>query len=332
MLYPAIEKARKVRALQYANGVRRAPLWVAYALFDLIFVLILAVTITIIMFVQIPSFSPIWVMLPVLLLYGVAAMLLGYVISHFVSGPLKSFLAMMGTSVCMYAISAVAFGVGSNYADKVQLDSITLGLTFGLNLILPIGNVFRALVLVLNVVEVRCENGHNTPVGSIYAFGSPILYLVIQVIVLLGIIIWIEGDLVLFRRSKATKQDDEKTVTSRDSDVEAEVLRVQRHDTDFLRALHVSKAFGANQAVEDVTLGLPEGDVTALIGPNGAGKSTLVNLIQAEIHADHGNVLLRGEDARSRAAKRHIGSMSRLLMCHVLLLTLQFVRNTTHST
>lgn len=111
VLYPAIEKDRKVRPLEYANGVRRGPLWVAYSLFDFMFVVIIAVGVTAIMSTQLPYFHDVWIMLPILLLYGLAALLQGYVISHFVAGPLKSFITTVGISLLMYAIAAIGFGV-----------------------------------------------------------------------------------------------------------------------------------------------------------------------------------------------------------------------------
>lgn len=71
----------------------------------------ISIAVTVIMFFQIPSFPPIWVMLPILMLYGLAAILLGYVVAHFVAGPLKSFISMVGVNLVMYAIAAIAFGV-----------------------------------------------------------------------------------------------------------------------------------------------------------------------------------------------------------------------------
>ncbi|KAF4469052.1 ABC transporter [Fusarium albosuccineum] len=275
VLYPAIEKARKVRALEYANGVRRGPLWVAYGMFDFIFVLAISA--------------------------GVTATI----------RPLKSFLAMAGVSVLMYAIAAISFAVGSGYSDAAQMDKLTLGIAFGVYLILPIGNVFRAMLIGLNVLEVGCKDGEPTPPASIYGYGGPILYLVLQIIVLLLIIIWIEEDIALFRRKggrTTSLADAEKDGRGAASDeVKAEALRVEDAESDLLRTLHLTKSFGSNRAVDDVSFGLPQSDVMALIGPNGAGKSTLVNMIQSELSADTGKVLLRGEDARTRSAQKYLG-------------------------
>ena len=189
------------------------------------------------------------------------------------------------------------------------MDKLTLGIAFGVYLILPIGNVFRALLIGLNVLEVGCKNGEPTPPASIYAYGGPILYLVLQVIALLLIIVWIEGDIALFRRKghTAVAIDTEKDSTTISDEVKGEGIRVENAETDLLRALHLSKSFGSNKAVDDVTFGLPESDVMALIGPNGAGKSTLVNLIQSELSPDKGKILLQGEDARTRSAQRYLG-------------------------
>ncbi|MFC0111512.1 sugar ABC transporter ATP-binding protein [Kibdelosporangium aridum] len=66
-----------------------------------------------------------------------------------------------------------------------------------------------------------------------------------------------------------------------------------------LLELHgVSKAFGAVQALRDVSLTLHAGEIHALAGENGAGKSTVVRIIGGEHQPDKGEVRLDGEPVR----------------------------------
>jgi branched-chain amino acid transport system permease protein len=63
-----------------------------------------------------------------------------------------------------------------------------------------------------------------------------------------------------------------------------------------LEAQDVSKSYGGIQAVDGVSLALPEGTLHAVIGPNGAGKSTFLRLLKREEPVDSGRILLHGVD------------------------------------
>ncbi len=51
---------------------------------------------------------------------------------------------------------------------------------------------------------------------------------------------------------------------------------------------HISKAFGDNHVLEDVSLTVERGDRMAIIGPNGIGKSTLLKIAMGELKPDLG--------------------------------------------
>ena len=57
---------------------------------------------------------------------------------------------------------------------------------------------------------------------------------------------------------------------------------------------HVTKRFGANTAIDDASLTIRPGTITAVIGPNGAGKSTLVNMAAGSFRVTSGRILLDG--------------------------------------
>ena len=66
--------------------------------------------------------------------------------------------------------------------------------------------------------------------------------------------------------------------------------------TPVLETRGLGRAFGALQAVADVSLAVRPGELRAVIGPNGAGKTTLFHLISGLLPATSGRVLLGGED------------------------------------
>jgi branched-chain amino acid transport system ATP-binding protein len=63
-----------------------------------------------------------------------------------------------------------------------------------------------------------------------------------------------------------------------------------------LKTDNLTKRFGSVVAADNVSIEIPEGEITGLIGPNGAGKTTLFNLITGFYTPSNGTVTYNGED------------------------------------
>jgi branched-chain amino acid transport system ATP-binding protein len=74
-----------------------------------------------------------------------------------------------------------------------------------------------------------------------------------------------------------------------------------------LRLNSVNVSYGAIQAVRDVSIAVPKGEVVTIIGANGAGKSTLLKSVVGLEPVTKGQVFLDGQDITSTPAHRRTG-------------------------
>jgi sulfate transport system ATP-binding protein len=71
---------------------------------------------------------------------------------------------------------------------------------------------------------------------------------------------------------------------------------------------NITKHFGSDLVLDDVSDEIPSGSMTALLGPSGSGKSTLLRVIAGLESLDHGTVELHGRDVTTLEARhRQIG-------------------------
>lgn len=286
-LYPSNERRRFVRGLQYSNGVRPLPLWLAYLLFDFSIALVAAAIVTALW----AGISQVWYHLEyvfiIMFLYGLASTLFAYVVSLFTKSQLSTFAWASAGQALFFLIYLIAYMCVQTYADADKIDDLLRICHFVISAFAPIGSVTRALFVTLNLFSTACDgNQLSSNPARILGYGGPIIYLIVQSIVLFGLLLWFDSGSVgsslrgLFQSRKAAVQ-----TSPSDEEVAHELERVTSSGTreDGLRVMHLTKTFGKNLAVDNVSFGIKRGEVFALLGPNGAGKSTTISLIRGDL-------------------------------------------------
>jgi ABC-2 type transport system ATP-binding protein len=72
---------------------------------------------------------------------------------------------------------------------------------------------------------------------------------------------------------------------------------------------NISKSYGAQKALDNISFSVNKGEIVGFLGPNGAGKSTLMKILTTYINADEGSALVNGHDVnrQQKAVQLSIG-------------------------
>ncbi|KAK8069705.1 ABC transporter [Apiospora phragmitis] len=311
-LYPNIERRHNVRGLQYSNGVRSLPLWVAYLAFDFAIVLVSTAFVIIIF----ATLSSVWYhvgyLFLIFMLYGLASTLFAYVISLFCKTQLSAYAFAAAIQVVGFLIYLIAYLCVITYAPANKIDEDINLAHFIISAFIPIGSIVRTLFIALNLFSAACDGFQLAPnPAAITVYGGPILYLIIQSFILFGILIWYDSGagLSIFHKFTRKPIDAKADETMSDDEVANELTRVttSSRESDGLQVVHLTKTFKKNTAVDNVTFGVQHSEVFALLGPNGAGKSTTISLIRGDIQPSRsgGDIFVENVSvSRKRAAAR----------------------------
>lgn len=201
------------------------------------------------------------------------------------------------------------------YSSAATLDRNILIAHFTFALVSPSANMLRALLLTLNVYRATCQGtGFAEDPGSITVYGGPILYLVLQCAAMMVFVVWWDAGgrppRVFQIRSSHRVCDEEKDTGDEDTVLRIEVQRVEDTAELALRVLHVTKRFGSQVAVDNITFGVQQGECFALLGPNGAGETTSVSLVRGDLKPSNGGEILVNDisvTSNRTEARQHLG-------------------------
>ncbi|TQV92671.1 ABC transporter [Cordyceps javanica] len=280
-LYPNSEKRNGVRALQYSSGARAFPVWAAHAIFDWS-IMVVSMLIAAGIFA---GTSSIWYnvgfLFPIFIFYVLAAILISYFVSLIMKSALATYAIASVIQGLGFAIYLIAYFFILLYSDPAETEKSVLIGHWVIAAIFPTGSLVRALMVALNVFSTTCDGfALRSNPGAMKAYGGPLVYLIVQCIFWFSMVVYFESSDGKYKTGKPQYSED-----TDDPEVAAEEVRVDGpgEETDGLRVVHLTKAFGNMTAVDNVTFGVGHGEVFALLGPNGAGKSTTISLIRGDI-------------------------------------------------
>ena len=74
-----------------------------------------------------------------------------------------------------------------------------------------------------------------------------------------------------------------------------------------IKVEQLTKSYGPQKAVNNISFEVKTGEILGFLGPNGAGKSTTMKMITDYIEMDEGDILIGGQSIKSTDMKRSIG-------------------------
>jgi len=97
---------------------------------------------------------------------------------------------------------------------------------------------------------------------------------------------------------------------------------------NLISAVHLKKAFGSIQAVNDLSLNVQAGQIYGLVGSDGAGKTTTLRLLVGALKPDAGEVSVCGYDVQKKGeqARANIGYLSQRFSLYEDLTVLENIR------
>ncbi|KAL5604351.1 hypothetical protein BROUX41_002323 [Berkeleyomyces rouxiae] len=314
-LYPNVERRSLIRSFEYSNGVRPGALWLAYTGVDFLVVLFVSAIVTIVWAAISDAWYHIGYIFLVLVLYGLASTLLGYIVSLWAKTQLGTYAYAAGFQFLVFAAYFIAYMSTMVFAAVTKVDDQLLVVHYIVSAFAPIGSALRALFVALNIFSTTCDGQElaSNPVGIEY-YGGPILYLIVQITVYTIILLSLDGGATAswFRKILGRGKKPEATVNTEEGPYHENRSMTDKTGTAGLQVQNLTKTFGKNTAVDNLSFNIYQGEVYALLGPNGAGKSTTISMIRGDVRPTGrhgGDVLIENHSVTSKlvSARANLG-------------------------
>jgi ABC-2 type transport system ATP-binding protein len=90
---------------------------------------------------------------------------------------------------------------------------------------------------------------------------------------------------------------------------------------------HLTKYYGPNAALRDVTFNVEQGEILGFLGPNGAGKTTTMRIITGYLPPTSGTARVAGFDVAEKSldARRHLGYLPEMVPLYTDLTTFEYL-------
>ncbi|KAH7304525.1 hypothetical protein B0I35DRAFT_401028 [Stachybotrys elegans] len=262
-LYPTLERTRGIRSMQYSNGVSALSAWLAHLLFDFLITLVVASVAVIILVAASDVWYHVGYLFLVFVLYGIASTLLCYAISLVAKSQLGAFAVAACVQAGAFLVFFVTYMVILTYSHN---NTLTISF-YGLGLLSPVCNLARSVYLSLNLFGVTCRGRELAAYpGAIDVFGGPLLYLVLQALLLFSLL-WVRESGITLKRMRKPMHDQNS---------------YEMHGSG-LEVVGLTKQFKRHLAVDNISFQIPKNECFALLGPNGAGKTTCISMIRGEM-------------------------------------------------
>ncbi|OLL22168.1 ATP-binding cassette sub-family A member 12 [Neolecta irregularis DAH-3] len=303
VLYPTYEKIRNVRSLQYSNQMNPLAVWAGHLLHEIPLMVTISTLIGVLLYggIKLGEIS----------LFGLAT-LLGYILSLKSKSQFSAF-ALSATLLLFFFVAFLGGNLGIvAYADPLMKKRNLNLFFYTLGWLHPVIPCIRAFYVAVNGFQARCVNEDNLPSnvgGDWRLYGSCFFYLIVQSAAYFIFLVWNDASSFHFSRRRLQNPDHEKSAISKNSNVDAEEIRLLDGSDDALQVIQLSKSFGKLKAVDNVTFGVQQGECLVICGPNSAGKTTIFEQIRGVVKSDHGDIFVQGDSVtlnRSQA-RWHLG-------------------------